>query len=666
MIYLLNKIKTELTLRYLFIKHEIRKGDKDIDILISEHDFSAINFPSNYKLMKYSTYNKHFIYVRFDKIDQSFIKIDFIIDGLDYCNVVSIPIESLRNSCRMITDDIFVLGDEYIYLDRLLGYFFFTWKKKRTLLYLEENILPTNFLLSELRHFGIRQEDIIDEKKLKSKLIRKKLYNYIVYHIKKKFFNLKQSRNKFIIVIMGIDGAGKSTLIMELEKELSCVFNVKNTYMGWHDFNLWPIKVYRHFKYKHTDTKKRKTLNESIKRIGFIENIAVFIELYSRYLKSILDRNSEIILFDRYFYDSIIRSKDHFWEKLLVSFVPKSDLFILLDAPDNVLYSRKKEISLENIKLLKNLIYSKDYLKPIVIDTFENDISACVKLADTYIFQNFTEKISPKKQRKTFLVLKKKYTVRNNAEAFSLFYSYFLFRPRFKINSFKKLFVMIDMFFFKILKLCFILKINNIFPSKMSLNENFLIRRTGGGGWSCTIELYKKNGQYHIIKNYSDKNSFEKEKCFLKKYFVNEASIKFPDYEIIGSNKIRYEFIQAQNFATQIRSGYFSFSEIMDLYNKFCASLDLLYKDQIVLIHGDLTPDNIYYYKNNMYIIDYADSHIFDMDYDKYVLLKRLIDDYFGIEKAELIQEYASFDVSKIESFKMHYQQLIAIKHGIQ
>jgi len=81
------------------------------------------------------------------------------------------------------------------------------------------------------------------------------------------------------------------------------------------------------------------------------------------------------------------------------------------------------------------------------------------------------------------------------------------------------------------------------------------------------------------------------------------------------------------------------------------------------LIHGDLTPDNIYYNTNSIYIIDYADSHVFDKDYDKFILLKRLISDYFGIENKELIEKYAKFDISKIKTFEMHYQHLLAIKH---
>jgi len=184
------------------------------------------------------------------------------------------------------------------------------------------------------------------------------------------------------------------------------------------------------------------------------------------------------------------------------------------------------------------LIYSKNYLKPIIIDTYENDIFTCIKLTNTYIYQSFTKNASLKKGSNTFLVLKKnKYIVRNDAEAFSLFYSYFLFRPRFKINSIKRIFFIMDPFFLKILKLCFALRINDLLPSKKHLDDNFLIKRTGGGSWPCTIELYKDHDRYHIIKNFSGKDSFEKERSFLQKYYFNESSIKFPEYDILGNTK---------------------------------------------------------------------------------------------------------------------------------
>ena len=303
---------------------------------------------------------------------------------------------------------------------------------------------------------------------------------------------------------------------------------------------------------------------------------------------------------------------------------------------------------------------------PIVIDTYKNDILTCIKLTNTYIYQSFTENILPNTKHNTFFVFKKKYLVRNDAEAFSLFYSYFLFRPRFKINLCKKLFFILDQVIFRILKLCFTLKINTLFPLRKSLNEKFLIKRTGGGSWPCTIELYKKKNKYYIIKNFSDKHSFEKEILFLQKYYVNESSIKFPEYEIIGNNQIQYEFIPGTNLATQIRLGVFNFFELIDLYRRICISLDVLYKDKIVLIHGDLTPDNIYYYKNDIYILDFADSHIYDKDYDKFTLLKRLISDYFGIENNELVNKFSMFDTLKIKSFEMYYQHLLAIKHPLK
>ena len=78
-------------------------------------------------------------------------------------------------------------------------------------------------------------------------------------------------------------------------------------------------------------------------------------------------------------------------ENLLVFLIPKPHLLILLDAPNNVLYERKKEVELNEIKVLKKIIHSKNYIQPIIIDTHKNDIQDCVKLINKYIYQNLSE-----------------------------------------------------------------------------------------------------------------------------------------------------------------------------------------------------------------------------------------------------------------------------------
>lgn len=388
MIYkLLKNIQNELNLKNLYIKHEISEEDKDVDILISKNEFNSIKFPSNYKLIYSHPFNNHCIYIRFDTISYSFKKIDFILDALDYCNIINIPLEKLRYSSRKITDGIYVLSDEYIYLDRYLGYMFFAWKKKRTLSYLKKNKAPSIFLINELSQFNINPGDINNPKKIKYILIRKKLLSYMIYIMKKKTFNFMYFKNKIIVVFIGIDGAGKTTIIKQLEKELSYVFNVKSVYMGRRDFSLWPIKIFRYFKYKVIKVKRG---SNSIKKTGVIENIMIFIELYWRYLKSLLDMNSELILFDRYFYDTIIHSKNHLIESLLISLTPKPQLLIFLDAPDHILFTRKKEINIEKIKSTKSLFFSKKYIKPIVINTYENDVHNCIRLIKTHIYQSLT------------------------------------------------------------------------------------------------------------------------------------------------------------------------------------------------------------------------------------------------------------------------------------
>lgn len=265
----------------------------------------------------------------------------------------------------------------------------------------------------------------------------------------------------------------------------------------------------------------------------------------------------------------------------------------------------------------------------------------------------------------SYLIVKKnKYIVKNDFESFSLFYLYFLFRPQFKSNIIKKMFFVFDKSLFRILKLFFISKINRLYLFKKKfLNKNFLVQRIGTGKRPSIIELYKSNEQYYIIKKFHDTCFFKKEILFLQKYFKNKSSIKFPAYKILDNNQIQYEFIQTQNLATQIRLGYFKFKEIIDIYNSFCNSLDKLFKNQTTLIHGDLTPDNIYYYKNNFYVIDYSDSHIYDKDYDKFILLERLISDYFVIGNKNKIRKFDKFSESKVKLFRTHRKQYLEKKH---
>ncbi|MCK5122940.1 MAG: hypothetical protein KAQ87_02225 [Candidatus Pacebacteria bacterium] len=267
----------------------------------------------------------------------------------------------------------------------------------------------------------------------------------------------------------------------------------------------------------------------------------------------------------------------------------------------------------------------------------------------------------------SYLIVKKnKYIIKNDFESFSLFYMYFLFRPQFRLSTLKKIFSIFDKFLFKILKLFFILKINKlffIFFKRKYLNKEFLIQRIGTGRQPSIVELSKNDKQYYIIKKFHNAHLFKKEVLFLQKYFENKSSIKFPAYKIVNNNQIRYEFIQIQNLATQIRLGYFKFEEIIDIYNSFCNSLDKLFKNQTTLIHGDLTPDNIYYHKNNFYVIDYSDSHLYDKDYDKFILLERLSSDYFMIGNKKKIREFNKFSKSKIKLFRTHRKQCLEKKH---
>lgn len=62
---------------------------------------------------------------------------------------------------------------------------------------------------------------------------------------------------------------------------------------------------------------------------------------------------STFIIFDRYYHDILIDKKRYrngttdFWIKFIGHFIPKPDLWILLDAPADVIQNRKKEVTYE-------------------------------------------------------------------------------------------------------------------------------------------------------------------------------------------------------------------------------------------------------------------------------------------------------------------------------
>lgn len=159
-----------------------------------------------------------------------------------------------------------------------------------------------------------------------------------------------------IIALLGPDGCGKSTLGAILQKELAPAFR------GIRCFHLRPY--FFSFKkggatspvYDPHAQKPRRSIASAIKLIYFLLDylLGFIFVLYP------LKARSHLILFDRYYHDLMIdpkryRYKAPMWLAMLIGYlIPKPDLFLVLDAPAQIIQSRKQEVPFSETERQRN------------------------------------------------------------------------------------------------------------------------------------------------------------------------------------------------------------------------------------------------------------------------------------------------------------------------
>ena len=170
-------------------------------------------------------------------------------------------------------------------------------------------------------------------------------------------------KNFNIIIFLGVDGSGKSTLINAISNS-----NKKK----FHTIHFIP-DFFRKNKKSITNPhgkKKRSKIYSFIKVIYWLINFKLF---------AILNRNSKkIFIFDRYIYDVIIdplRYRFSLSEKMtniFLKYIIKPDLIVLLSGNPKKIYVRKKELKLKEIIRL-NTRYNKFVQKfnsKIILNSF--------------------------------------------------------------------------------------------------------------------------------------------------------------------------------------------------------------------------------------------------------------------------------------------------------
>jgi thymidylate kinase len=177
---------------------------------------------------------------------------------------------------------------------------------------------------------------------------------------------------KLKIVVLGPDGAGKSSVIQKLTQDLCKVgCNVKVRHlkpqiiMVWRD-NQEPVTLHPHGK------PPRSALTSVAKIFTWL--------IEEWYAHLFLDKQGTVLICDRYYHDLLVdpiryRYGGPFWIARLVGrLMPQPELWLLLDAPADVLQARKQEVTWKESARQRQeyLVFVGKQLKHVIVDAAQS------------------------------------------------------------------------------------------------------------------------------------------------------------------------------------------------------------------------------------------------------------------------------------------------------
>ncbi len=174
-----------------------------------------------------------------------------------------------------------------------------------------------------------------------------------------------------IIVFLGVDGSGKTTIGNGIKSKIAPIFN------GIINYHLRPYFIGNSgngmiVTDPHGE-KNRALLTSLLKLIYFLFDYSLGYMFKSFPLKL----KSNLVIFDRYYHDILVDPKRYRYGgpkwciKLIEKMIPNPDLFIILDAPAEVVQARKKEVSLYETQRQREayLEFARSKNNCIVLDT---------------------------------------------------------------------------------------------------------------------------------------------------------------------------------------------------------------------------------------------------------------------------------------------------------
>jgi thymidylate kinase len=152
------------------------------------------------------------------------------------------------------------------------------------------------------------------------------------------------------VTFMGLDGVGKSTLIRQVVSVVSPAFRRQRVF-HWRPNVLWRRKT-------AGDTSQPHRCPERSSWLSVAKVLAYVLDYWVGYwfvIRPFLAR-SGLVVFDRHFDDLLIDAKRYryggpLWAiQVLRCLIPKPDLILILDAPTEVILSRKQEVAVEEVQ----------------------------------------------------------------------------------------------------------------------------------------------------------------------------------------------------------------------------------------------------------------------------------------------------------------------------
>ena len=358
--------KQYATIKFIQEAPENLSEYSDIDICIRRNDLTDLlyfiassQFVKSVSNKKKTYMNSVFIFFE----DGSTLSIDFIWQfkrkEIDFLNANQVLLNAESNSFGVKHMDNHSLS---IYVGLFYG--LNGSKVPNHYLYLKQYLKPQEKLLDKLLAI-IYEEDKIDKsnvlKILKSNRVNKgfqKIKNNILY-FKDVLVELKFNKG-MIVTFSGVDGAGKSTIIENVKKELEKKFR-KRVVVIRHRPSLLPILSAWTKGKEKAEQDAANTLPRQGNNSSKISSLIRFSYYYVDYLFGQFYVNFKykyrgvIVLYDRYYYDFILDAKRSNIDlpeglfKFGFNFVFTPDCNFFLYASPEVILKRKQELSAETI-----------------------------------------------------------------------------------------------------------------------------------------------------------------------------------------------------------------------------------------------------------------------------------------------------------------------------